>query len=343
MFVQLAPFLVLFHDLRLNMSMKRLKDVNWNHLYSFYEVAKAQSLKDGAQRLGVASPTISAQLKKLEEVLEMQLFHRSSKGLTLTAEGQQVFDRTKGIFEEGSKLLELFTDEVVGGYPVTIGIEDTVSFDLATEFASQYWDMYAEFGTVNTIRQSEHAVIVDNLIKGNIDWAISVRPSSRKAIVSEEIGSFDLVFCCAKELWDRFKSFDAVLENIPFVESSWDKRLNRAIMQSLRRNGIVPREKIFSDHLDYVTKLCERGRCVMFLPKNPLKQYPDLKFFEMDEPIRMHLYALWKKEDEGLISIRKLKDLVQTQLTVLPNRYQDIELQIDASDVDDIHLEDVED
>lgn len=316
-------------------NLEKLKDINWNHLYCFYEVAKVQSLKKGAQIIGTSSPTLSEQLKRLETKFNMKLFNRSSKGLTLTPEGMQLFERTKGIFEEGSKLLEHFSDDVVGGYPVSIGIEETISHDLATEFASQYWDLYTPYGTVNTVRQGGHDMLVDNLLQGNIDWGISLRKPKRKSLEVAEIGSFELVFCCSDDLYSKFRDHKDLLVNIPFAESNWDKTLNKVIYQHLRRNGIVPKEKVYSDHLDFVHKLCARGRCVMFLPKNPLEDYDGIKTFRVGEPIKMSLYAIWKKSDEALISIRKLEELIQAKLANVPERYEDVDLQIEASDVSD--------
>ena len=206
---------------------------------------------------------------------------------------------------------------------------------MATEFASQYWDMYTEYGTVNTIRQSDHDSLIDNLLRGNIDWGISLRKPKRKSLEVAEIGSFEIVFCCSKDLFDKFKDEKDILVNIPFAESNWDKNLNKVIYQHLRKNGIVPKEKVYSDHIEFLQKLCDRGRCVMFLPRNPLEGYKGIKTFQLDVPLKMSLYAIWKKSDEGLISIRKLKELFQSKLSNVPERYQDVDLQIEVSDVSD--------
>lgn len=319
--------------------MRKLKDINWNHLYCFYEVAKAQSLKKGAQEIGVASSTISAQIKMLETKFETKLFNRSSKGLNLTNDGLQLYHKTKVIFEEGSKLLEHFSEDVIGGYPVNIGIEDTIFHKVATEFASQYWDLYTSFGTVNTYSQPGHDTLLDNLSQGNIDWGISLRKPKRKSIAYAEIDSFEMVFCCSQELYDKFKEPNDILINIPMAESHWDKTVNKAIFKHIRKNDIVPKEKISSDHFDFLYKLCQRGRCVLFTPKNPLDDYDGLQTFTIGEPIRMIFYAVWKKEDEGLISIKKLRELLQTKLTNLPSRYEDVDLQIEVSEVSDELLE----
>lgn len=319
--------------------MKKLKDINWNHLYCFYEVAKAQSLKEGAKSLELASSTVSAQLKMLEKSFDSVLFIRSSKGLTLSREGEDLYEKVKGLFEDGSKLLEHFFEDSMGGYPVSIGIEETISYDLACEFCSQYWDLFTEFGTVNTVRQSDHSALIENLLQDNFDWGISLRKPKIKSIDYSEIGSFEVVFCCSLELFEKFKEPKDILINIPFVQSNFDENLNEAIFKHLRDNSIVPKEKVYSDHLDFVHKLCERGRCVMFVPKNPLEDYKGLKTFQIGEPLKISLYALWKKDNENLISIKKLKELLMEKLSSLPERYEDVDLQIEASDVPDDLLE----
>lgn len=315
--------------------MKKLKDINWNHLYCFYEVAKTQSLKKGAASVGSAPSTISEQIRKLEEQFEKKFFNRSSRSLSLTPEGQMLFERVRPIFEEGNKLLDQFSDDVFGGYPVTIGIEESMSHDLASEFCSQYWDMYTSYGTVNTVRQADHDLLVDSLLSGHIDWGISLRKPKRKSLCYEVIGAFEISFCCSAELYEKFINKKDILKNIPFVESSRDVNLNKYIASYLRKNGIVPKEKICSDHISYIRRLCDRGRCVMFLPKNPLDDYAGLKTFQFENPLTISLYAIWKKSDEGLVSIKKLKELIHSKLSQVPERYEDVDLQIEASEVSD--------
>ncbi len=315
--------------------MQNLKDINWNHLYYFYEVSRAQSLKKASEYIGVTSATLSEQIKRLEEKFGRKLFHRDYKGLTLTADGELLFNKAKHIFEEGSRVLEYFSGDVVGGYPVSVGIEETLSYDLAIEFSSQYWDLYTQYGIVNTVRQPEHETLIDNLKHGNIDWGISLKKPKGKSLAFEEIGSFEVVFCCSEDLFDKFKDPKDILGNIPFAQTSWDKNVNEIISEHLRNHGIMPKEKIFSDHQDFIKKLCERGRCVMFLPYNPLGDYQGLKTFSLDKPIKTSLYAIWKKSEEGMIPIIKLKELIQSKLTDYPERYEDIDFQIEISEVSD--------
>lgn len=315
--------------------LKKLKDINWNHLYCFYEVAKAKSLKDGIKVLGVASSTASEQIKKLEETLGLKLFSRSSRGLILTREGERLFDHSKEIFEAGSKLLDDISPNDVGGYPVTVGIEETVSYEVSTEFTSQYWDFYTQFGMVNTSREHEHEQMIENILLGHIDWGISLRQPARKILSHAHIGSFELNFVCSKDLYKQFINKEDILRNIPLAKVSWDSALSDSILNHLKNHEIQPKEFINSDHVEYVRNLCLRGRCVMVMAENPLKQFKNLKMFNVGKPMTFNLYAIWPKKNENLLSIKRLKDLINSKLENVPTQYLDQSFQVEISNVNE--------
>ncbi|TDR76195.1 LysR family transcriptional regulator [Photobacterium lutimaris] len=60
-------------------------------LATFAVVAKHQSLTKAAQELHLTTGALSQQIKQLEQRLDLTLFHRHSRGLTLTDEGRQLF------------------------------------------------------------------------------------------------------------------------------------------------------------------------------------------------------------------------------------------------------------
>ncbi|MAZ47538.1 MAG: hypothetical protein CME65_03180 [Halobacteriovoraceae bacterium] len=313
--------------------MERKHNFNWNHLFYFYQVAELGSLKKGASLLGLAPSTVSEQLKKLESKLGSKLIQKSGSGIKLTSEGQKLLSRCRSIFEEGNKLLEEISEDVIGGYPVKIGIDETISYDVSNEFASQYWDYYTTFGSVYTYRQQNHETLIQSLNQGLIDWGISIQKPIKKSLEYAEIGSFEVVFCCSEELFNRFIDPIDLLNNIPFGESNWDKVLNKSVYKYLKQHGVIPQERILSDHSGFLQKLCRRGRCVTYMAKNPMQKYPGLRTFSLDNPLRVTLYAIWKKSDSGLVAITRLKDLINSTFSTLPHRYKDVDLQIEVSEV----------
>ena len=59
---------------------------NFNHLFYFYVVAKEGSIKLAAEKLHISQPTISDQIKLLEEHFQCSLFERRNRALFLTKE-----------------------------------------------------------------------------------------------------------------------------------------------------------------------------------------------------------------------------------------------------------------
>ena len=59
------------------------------HIHYFLVLAEEKSFTKAVQRLLIAQPPLSRQIKDLEEELGVELFHRSSKGVTLTEAGQK--------------------------------------------------------------------------------------------------------------------------------------------------------------------------------------------------------------------------------------------------------------
>lgn len=64
---------------------------NLNLYQVFYEVAKCSSISVAAQKLYISQPAVSKSISKLELNLQTTLFHRSSRGVALTKEGDVLF------------------------------------------------------------------------------------------------------------------------------------------------------------------------------------------------------------------------------------------------------------
>jgi LysR family transcriptional activator of nhaA len=80
--------------------------LNYHHLQYFWAVAKHGGVAEACDRLHVAQPTISGQLRELEESLGRKLFLRVGRRLELTEEGREVFRYADEIFSIGGELLE---------------------------------------------------------------------------------------------------------------------------------------------------------------------------------------------------------------------------------------------
>src|SRR5690242_7798280 len=87
--------------------------LNYHHLRYFHTVAREGGLRRAAEKLGVSQPSISAQLRLLEESLGEPLFRRTGRALALTDTGRLVFHYAESIFSTGRELLSAVRQKTV--------------------------------------------------------------------------------------------------------------------------------------------------------------------------------------------------------------------------------------
>ena len=99
--------------------------LNYHHLLYFWTVAREGSIARACEKLRLAQPTISGQLRQLEDALGEKLFVKRGRGLVLTEVGQVVFRYAEEIFGLGREL-----QDVLKGRPrgrpmrLLVGISD---------------------------------------------------------------------------------------------------------------------------------------------------------------------------------------------------------------------------
>lgn len=93
-----------------------MQQLNYHHLYYFWNVANEGSFTRAAEKLHVAQSAVSLQVSQLEEYLGKKLIDRTtSKKLSLTEDGHIAFGRAEEIFRQGRELV----NNLKGGTPNT--------------------------------------------------------------------------------------------------------------------------------------------------------------------------------------------------------------------------------
>lgn len=72
-----------------------MNDLNMNSLKIFLEVANSNSFLEASNKLYVSQPAISKSMSKLEEDLNVTLFYRTNKGISLTPSGEILYNYLK--------------------------------------------------------------------------------------------------------------------------------------------------------------------------------------------------------------------------------------------------------
>src|SRR5262249_43457015 len=150
--------------------------LNYHHLLYFWAVAKEGSLRQASEVLHVSQPSISAQLKQLEESLGAPLFTRTTRRLILTDTGQTVLSAEE-IFALGSALLNALR-QAPGQRPprVAVGVGDSVP----TIIVRQHLIPVFELGRLVRVscREGSLEELITQLAGHKLDVVLADEPST---------------------------------------------------------------------------------------------------------------------------------------------------------------------
>ncbi|MBL7542544.1 MAG: LysR family transcriptional regulator [Bdellovibrionaceae bacterium] len=85
--------------------------INYNHIYYFYEVARFNSITKAAQHLRLSQPSLSIQIKTLEQQLGFKLIEKKGRNIVLTEWGQRLYAQTARLFQGTSDLVSRFKEK----------------------------------------------------------------------------------------------------------------------------------------------------------------------------------------------------------------------------------------
>ncbi len=218
--------------------------LNYHHLLYFWVVAKEGSIARATRELRLAQPTISGQIRRLEEVLGEKLFTRKGRNLGLTEIGRVVFRYAEEIFTLGRELQDTLKGSPVGR-PLTllVGVADVVPKLVARRLLEPALKLSEPVRLV--CREGKPDRLLAGLAVHELDIVLAdapVSPSLRIRAFNHLLGECDVVFLAAPKLAATHRrGFPKSLEGAPLLLPTENTVLRRSLDQWFTTRGIRPR------------------------------------------------------------------------------------------------------
>ena len=138
-------------------------------------VAEHKNFTLAADKCFVTQPTLSMQIQKVEEELNIQIFDRTKKPIQLTEIGQKIVNQAKNIVNEADRMKDIVEQQkgFIGG-EFKLGIIPTVMPTLLPMFLNTFVKKYPKVKLI--IEELNTDDIILRLKNGNLDAAIAATP-----------------------------------------------------------------------------------------------------------------------------------------------------------------------
>ena len=155
------------------MSRKGLIAVDIKALRYFLAVAREENMTRAAEQIHVSQPTLSKQLKALEDELGRQLFVRHAFSIELTDEGQLLRKRAEDLVAMADKIVDEFSamDDITGG-DLYFGLAESYQIRLLAREIQSFKEQYPGLRCHITSGGTEQ--VMERLDKGILDFAVIV-------------------------------------------------------------------------------------------------------------------------------------------------------------------------
>jgi LysR family transcriptional activator of nhaA len=216
--------------------------LNYHHLLYFWTVVREGGVVRAAEKLRLSQPTVSSQVKALEEVLGERLFTRVGRRLVPTDVGQVVYRYADEIFSLGREMVDTVRGRAAGRpMRLVVGITDALSKLIAYRLIAPALTLPDPVRVI--CREGSTEKLLAALALHEIDVVLSdtpVPPTVRVKAYNHMLGESGVTFFAAPAMAARLRRrFPVSLAGEPFLLPGEGTVLRRKLEDWLQQSGIA--------------------------------------------------------------------------------------------------------
>lgn len=241
----------------------------------FYAVANSGNISRAAKELYISQPAISKSIQKLEESVGTKLFQRSSRGVTLTPEGELLYEHVKAAFEtlnQGEEKLRRSIELGVGH--LTIGVSSTLCKYLLLPYLKEFIKKYPHISISISCHSTNHTLKL--LEEEKIDIGLIGKPDSLKNINFYPLQEIEDIFVATKDYLHNLRvrgvTANTILQNSTLMLLDKENMTRQYIDDYLLENHIAVQDSIEVSSMDLLIEFSRISLGVACVIKDFVKE-----------------------------------------------------------------------
>jgi LysR family transcriptional regulator, transcriptional activator of nhaA len=218
--------------------------LNYHHLLYFWTVAKEGGVTEAAEKLRLAQPTLSSQIRSLELSLGTKLFEKRGRRLALTDAGRTAFRYADEIFGLGKEMQNVLAGRDVNRTPIlSVGISDALPKLMVKRLLEPALKLNEPLRM--DLREDRTERLLTQLSTHEIDLVLADQPLPAQSAIkafSHLLGECGVVFFGAPDLRAKHSGrFPNCLNAAPVLLPAANTAMGRALDQWFESENIRPK------------------------------------------------------------------------------------------------------
>lgn len=217
--------------------------LNYHHLLYFWMVAKEGGISRASEKLHLAQPTLSSQIRKLEKAIGVRLFDRVGRSMILTETGQTVYRYADEIFTLGRELTDALQGlPGKGSLQLTVGVPDALPKLVVYQLLKPALEQDEQVRLV--CYEGKVNDLLAELALHQLDIVLAdspITPVTHIRAFNHLLGESSITIFAKANLAARYKGdFPNSLHGAPMLLPTQNTRLRRALEQWFDDSAIHP-------------------------------------------------------------------------------------------------------
>ncbi|WP_027136985.1 LysR family transcriptional regulator [Gaetbulibacter saemankumensis] len=288
-------------------------------LYYVLAVAEQQNFTKAAEKCFVTQPTLSMQIQKLEDELEVQIFDRSKKPIELTEVGNKIVNQARNIVNESYRIQDIVDQQkgYIGG-EFKLGIIPTIMPTLLPMFLKTFIKKHPKVKL--KIEELTTEEIITRIKDGHLDAAIAATPLEDDAIKERVLYFEPFVNYIPKghrlHSYKKIDTSDLDIDDMLLLEDGHCFRDGVLNLCKAFKNQTIESFQLESGSIETLIKLSNEGLGMTLLPylhtlEINESEKENLHFFTDPTPAR-EVSLIYHKSELKMQIIEALQDVISS-------------------------------
>lgn len=271
-------------------------------LRSFHAVATASGFTGASRLLHISQPTVTTQVKFLEETYGVELFYRRGHKVQLTPIGEQVYAMTRKIFSLEEDLVHLLEDsgELKTGQLRVGAVSPFHVTEMLASFNREFPHIFV------SMRVGNSQSVLDSLTNYETDVAVLAHFLDDPLLVSMPYRQHPVViFANKKHPLARYKSVKlSRLHNEPMIMREEGSTTRKSFEDACKRHGVTPRLMMEIGSREAIREAVIKGVGLSIVSEAEYVAHPDITMIRISDAdiyTNAHVVCLRDRREARLI------------------------------------------